>query len=242
MPLTWLTLGLLIGAWRSRGAARRGWLTLLGLLLLLSNTVLCHTLLGWWERPPVPLAHLAGPYDVVIVLGGATDPLREPRDRVYTGQAADRMLHAVHLYHAGFARQVLLSGGGGDIAGRRFAEAEDMARLLRLCGVPDTSLLLEATSLNTHENAIHSAALLGERFPEGKFLLVTSAFHMRRAEACFRRAGVTVTGFPADFRAKDPWQQTPDQWVLPSAEALSLWTLLLHEVTGYLVYRLRGYA
>jgi uncharacterized SAM-binding protein YcdF (DUF218 family) len=59
-------------------------------------------------------------------------------------------------------------------------EAQDMAEFLKGIGCPEKALVLEGRSRNTYENAVESAAWLREHGKK-KVLLVTSAFHMRRA-------------------------------------------------------------
>src|SRR3546814_14992278 len=61
------------------------------------------------------------------------------------------------------------------------------------------SVRFEAQSRNTAENARLTAALVGQG--DGRpWLLVTSAWHMPRAVASFRAAGLEVLAYPVDFR------------------------------------------
>jgi uncharacterized SAM-binding protein YcdF (DUF218 family) len=70
------------------------------------------------------------------------------------------------------------------------------------------------------------------------WLLLTSAFHMPRSVALFRKAGWNVTPYPVDFRAGT---QTP--WTQYSLErGARKWHLALHEIVGLLAYRLAGRA
>ena len=110
----------------------------------------------------------------------------------------------------------------------------------RTYGVPPNSIIVESNSRNTHENAINTAAIWRERhFRSG--LLVTSATHMPRALASFRKAGLDVTPWPADFRAFGyPPGSVFD--FLPDAAALEMTTTAIKEWLGLAVYRLRGWA
>ena len=70
-------------------------------------------------------------------------------------------------------------------------------------------------------------------------LLVTSAAHMPRAMAIFRRAGIPVIASTADVQIIDiayPFA------VLPDAYALLATTNAIKEWIGLLVYRMRGWA
>ena len=119
------------------------------------------------------------------------------------------------------------------------SEAESAATLLQEWAVPGQAILLENKSRNTRENALFSRQILQSR-GASRILLVTSAFHMPRASAVFRKLGFQVIPAPANF------QTAEDQGlllrILPSAESLAGSELALKEWLGLLVYRLRGWA
>ena len=71
-------------------------------------------------------------------------------------------------------------------------------------------------------------------------LLVTSASHMPRAMATFRRAGVPVVAATTDVSVVDSGHIDVFEW-LPSADALAATTGAIREWLGYWVYRVRGY-
>src|SRR3546814_1535478 len=100
---------------------------------------------------------------------------------------------------------------------------------------PYTTLFRSAQSRNTAENARLTAALVGQG--DGRpWLLVTSAWHMPRAVASFRAAGLEVLAYPVDFRtepARLHWPRDP-------GASLGLAGLALHEWLGLLVYYLAG--
>ncbi|QKG56724.1 YdcF family protein [Hymenobacter sp. BRD128] len=241
LPAVWL-VALLLGAWLARpdSRARRRWLgaALLVTLISTSNALINEALLAW-EVPAVPLAAVA-PADAAVLLTGITIGDKSPHDRVYLSRGADRFTNALWLYRAGRVRQIIISGGSGAVLRTQGTEAGNLRTLLLLAGVPDSAILLEERSRNTRENALFTHALLA-RHPDIKSLvLVTSAFHERRALGCFARVGLRAQAFPADFRTSDrSW--APDYWLLPDANALICWSLLLHEVSGWLVYKAAGY-
>ena len=83
--------------------------------------------------------------------------------------------------------------------------------------------------------------LLWERMPQvasPKVLLVTSAWHMRRAVAVFEGLGVDVVPVPADFSSRTP-RVTP-LGLVPSADAFSSSVTSIHEWVGLLGYQLLG--
>ena len=192
-----------------------------------------------WERAPVPLKELED-YDVAIVLTGITRAYKSPHDRVYIEKGADRVLHTLQLYKTGKIKKIVISGGSGLLINKnKDVESENLKKIFLLGGVNEADLFLEDKSRNTHENAVFTAQLLKEKFPGQKYLLVTSAFHMRRAEACFRKEKVSFDIYPADFYTDDPDFYYKD--IIPSPRALVLWEILTREVSGFVVYKLAGY-
>ncbi len=241
-PLLWVLL-LLALAWRTApaGRSRRRLGAGLALALVLTNPALVNEALLAWELAPVPLTALPRHADAAVLLTGIANGQKSPHDRVYLAQGADRLTNALWLWRAGRVRRILVSGGSGAVLATAQTEAADLVALLRLAGVPNAAIWQETRSRNTRENALYSQQFL-RRHPEADTLiLVTSAFHQRRALGCFRRVGLHPLAFPADVRTTDR-QFTPDYWLLPSAEALARWGLLLHEMAGWAVYKLRGWA
>jgi uncharacterized SAM-binding protein YcdF (DUF218 family) len=239
-PAIWL-LALLAAALLSRTPRWRRGLLIASLVLALLGTSTGLVNEAWlaWELPPVGLRTIK-PHDAAVLLTGVTRPHKSPHDRVYLGEGADRVTHTLWLYRAGRIRRIIISGGSGALGQVVHTEAQDIATLLRLCGVPRQDILLEERSRNTHENALYTKQLLTQH-PEIKTLvLVTSAFHQRRAIGCFEKAGLKPTPFPVDFRTEGGGWNTIPYW-LPDAAAFGRWSHLLHELTGYLTYKLLGY-
>jgi uncharacterized SAM-binding protein YcdF (DUF218 family) len=172
--------------------------------------------------------------DAIVLLGGGTRGYTHMGRLADLNQHADRLVHAAELYKAGKAPVILLSGGaprGGK------DEAGQMRDLLRVMGVPAQAMLLETESLNTAENAQYSAQLLRARGLQ-RVLLVTSAFHMRRAQRLFSAEGLQVIPAPTDFQRLVVAGILPG-W-LPGVGNLARSTNALHEMAGYLVYQWQG--
>lgn len=195
--------------------------------------------------------------DAIVVLGGATYSGQQfPRQEPEVSEAGDRLLQGLRLYQAGKAPWIVLSGGRvqwqlqGEPSTQSSAaqlvasEAEDMAYLLQQMGLPPQVLVLEKTSLNTYQNAVNTGAIARERGWDS-ILLVTSALHMPRALATFRKLGLTVTPAPTDFLVDRvnlgfSWKEAILN-VLPDADNQSKVTRGLKEWLGLAVYGWRGW-
>ncbi|WP_377304383.1 YdcF family protein [Rhodanobacter umsongensis] len=190
----------------------------------------------WLRRgltDPYPAQPAAGypRTDAIVVLGGGWMPDAEDvLDNPSADDAHTRLGFGRRLYVAGRAPVVLLSGGDG--------EAQRMAARLALQGLPPARLWIEGRSRDTHENAVYSAQML-RRAGARRILLVTSAIHMGRAAASFRKQGVEVIPAPA---MPLPHRDRPTRFWRGRAIALLRSANYLHEYLGQWIYRLRGWS
>jgi uncharacterized SAM-binding protein YcdF (DUF218 family) len=69
-----------------------------------------------------------------------------------------------------------------------------MEQYLLFNGVPKTAIVTEDKSMSTRENAMFAKPLLATL--QGRKVLMTSDFHMRRATRVFRKAGIEVEPRP----------------------------------------------
>ncbi|MCY7353457.1 MAG: YdcF family protein [Cytophagaceae bacterium] len=236
-PLSWVFYAL-IWAVFSRRYRRRAVLVAMAILYLGSTDFLVSRLLRGWEDDPVELT--GKPYDVAIILtGGILSEGSRSREDYSFGPSSDRLLQPLLLYKKGRIKRILISGGEAKISEGIFPdEGQIAADFLKACGVDSSAIRREGRSRNTYENARYTAELLRKQ-PQQRLLLVTSALHMKRATACFRHAGLTVTPYPVDFRS-GPTGIAPGQF-WPSEEALERFNRLVHEWVGYFTYRVLGY-
>ena len=210
------------------------------LLLFFSNPFLANQAMRWWETPAIPINQLDKSYDVGIVLCGVTNPLQKPNDRVHFSNGADRIIHAVQLYKEGRIDKILISGGSGYLLHQDASESQDLFRFSTMAGVKKKDIILENESRNTHENAAFSKQILQDQKSNKKLLLITSAFHIPRAKACFNKEGVQPDIFPTDLHSIEQ-EYTPDSLVVPSIAAIGTWTVLIREWLGMIAYKLAGY-
>jgi len=152
--------------------------------------------------PPYRLQSEAGRLDGVIVLGGSLD-LRASLDSaalIQVGSAGDRMLTAIEVLSQTDV-DLYLTGGDSSLTNRlEVGESALVAEWLGQQGYDSSRIKVESQSRNTAE---HPDALLA-LFPalkEGKYGLVTSAFHMPRAVGVFKKKGISVVPIPVDYRS-----------------------------------------
>jgi uncharacterized SAM-binding protein YcdF (DUF218 family) len=137
----------------------------------------------------------------------------------------------------GLAPVLVLSGGNADPFAEFTPESEVMARTLRTIGPPPGALELETRSRTTFENAVETKKLLGPRI---RIALVTSALHMPRAMALFKRQGFDPTAFPCGYVAGGP--ESGIKEFLPDVDNLEDSTHAINEWVGLWLYALAGKA
>ena len=248
-PYTW-TLVLLAAAvpWRTRrldrARSRRGRIYgMLGfaLILVASSAPVANALLWNLEHATTSSYRDDVIYDAVVLLGGVVDE----EVSAVSGQPSyndnvERVIMTHRLVRDGKARVVIVSGGTENATYSATSESAMLARQLEDWGLAKERIVLEDRAMNTHENAVYTQKIARERGFE-RVLIVTSAFHMLRAEECFAAVGMKVDTFAVDYRGHARGGRRLSDW-LPRASALALTSSMAREMFGRLVYRAQGYA
>ncbi len=141
------------------------------------------------------------PAEAIVVIGGDHKP--------------DRVKKAVELYQAGYAPLVIISAGTSVLEGGQWmTEAEVMKQQALNLGLPNDVIVLEAQSWTTYENAQFTKSVCKEN-EVSSILLVTSAYHSRRAHSIFQaemRPDISISTHPADLDyCALCWPLHPDQ-------------------------------
>lgn len=133
--------------------------------------VLCGwLLLAWriWDHPQDPRL----PADAAVVLGTAV--INDQPSPVF----AERLRHAIQLYHSGRVQRLVFTGGLGQ--GDQLPEAEVGRRYALQHRVPANAILLETQSHTTWQNLVYARPLL-QAAGIKTVLLVSDPLHLRRA-------------------------------------------------------------
>ncbi|MGE0802647.1 MAG: YdcF family protein [Lautropia sp.] len=231
--------------WRRLGTVLLVLSALAGLAAALP--VVATQLAGWLEAPylgldpppqRLPTERLArwrtraaeAPQVIVLLSGGsATDGADSSRVNRLDSESVERVLQARRLARL-TGLPILITGGvvvGGDVA-----EAQMMRDLL-VNDFEQPVRWVETRARDTEEHARFSRDIL---LPHGlrRVLLVTHAYHMRRAQWLFERAGFTVIPAPFGFLSAplrfDAWSLTPRE------NALTTTRKVLREALGLAWY------
>lgn len=241
-PLNLMLMTGLYACWTKQLHRRKTAVYILAaLFLIFTNPWLISRLSGMWETGRHSIADISEPYEVGIVLGGFTETLIASPEGIPTfSRSVNRLNTALLLYQSGKVRHLLISGGSGRIVGRESIEAQVVQRYLLDLGIPDTAIWVEGRSRNTRENALFSKIVVDSLAPGARCLLISSAWHLRRAEACFRKADLPCDAFGTDYFEENT-QGNPFRWLEPDWKALMKWECMIKEWIGWVAYRMKGY-
>ena len=241
-PLNWVALCLFLGLLVLVRKPRLG----RGLLATALRFLL---LIGWQPLPDsgiralesryaelAPDADLSG-YAGVILLGGAMGAghIAQAHQQPILNDSAERMVAAAAILIRYPQMPLVFTGGEGSFFGKGPTEAQRAQVFFNSLNIANGHVRYESASRTTFENAILTAQLPGVQKTQ-PWLLLTSSWHMPRSMATFERAGWNVTAYPVDFRTgtSTPWTE------YDLTRGAERWDLLLHEVVGWLAYRLTG--
>jgi uncharacterized SAM-binding protein YcdF (DUF218 family) len=136
--------------------------------------------------------------DAIVVLGAAA----------YDAQPSPvfeaRIEHGIELYHNGYAKTLIFTGGyGGSRA--RFSESQVARRYALRRGVPDDAILIEAKSRTTYDNLIEARRLMLEHGMR-RVIVVSDPLHMARALRLCRELGIDALGSPTPSTRFRSWR------------------------------------
>jgi uncharacterized SAM-binding protein YcdF (DUF218 family) len=230
-PFTWVVVFLIAAIAIKKQNLKRRYLIIASIILLVfSNPFLMNRFARMWDIQQVALKP-NGTYSCAIVLGGFSG--EDANGQGFFNGAADRFIQALKLLSTGKVSHLVISGGNGNLLHSNFRESTWVKAQLKLFKVPDSCILIENKSRNTIENAAYSKTLLANSHLQPPYLLVTSAYHMRRSLGIFKKANIAIIPYPCNYIAGNG-KFSADEFI-PDVDVLPKWNLYIKEVIGSLV-------
>lgn len=241
-PLNFSILLLVVGLLAIFLGWRRTGLTLdiaaAAILILSAWTSLGAVLLNPLEERFARPAGLPESVDGIVVLGGGFEgAINKARGGYEMNSGGDRFVEAAILARRYPDAKIVVTGGTGALILQGEGDADTAPRLLTALGVTPQRLILENRSRNTYENAVFTKQLVTAGQGE-TWLLVTSAFHMPRSMALFRKAGFEMRPWPVDYRTSGA--EGLGVFRDNTTDALQNTTVAIREWIGLLAYWLSG--
>ncbi len=238
-PVFWMVVfAIIIILSKNKRRKKRTTFVLILTLFFFTNPFIADEFMRAWETKAVHQNNLKT-YDVGILLTGMCTYDKQ-FDRINFDNSSDRILQCMDLYHKGFIKKIFISGGSGKVREPEFLEAKLLHDYLVSNGIPDEDVDFEIVSRNTHENAVESARILKPETSNQSFLLITSAFHMKRSIMCFNKQG-----FKCDYYSTNRYAGNRkfhiEHLIVPKLSALNYWEILLKEWVGIIMYKIKNY-
>ena len=213
-------------------------------LSLIGGTTIPTRLLASLERPYQ--IHRLGDLpdcDAIVMLGGVLNVSSGDVVGFDLGERADRVVTAVELFKKNKSGVLILGGGGGQQkppADDRWLEGDVLKPWLTSWGIATTNVLHLGSCSNTRDEALRVAVLAKERSWR-RIILVTSAYHMKRAAGLFSKAGIPFEPVACDFVGMASLERKNRFNLAPGLGGFHHLELFIHEWIGWYYYRLRGW-
>ena len=173
--------------------------------------------------------------DAIVVLSGMIKTINSKEGLDYEfGEASDRIFAGINLFKVKKAPKLILTRGKLPWS-VGIPEGEYLREIAISNGISENNIILTENVENTDQEAKAIKKLLSE--DKRKVILVTSAFHMPRAQIVFEAAGINVVPFPVDFQKG--LSKITFMSFIPSANALSGTSFFVREMIGRIYYNLK---
>ncbi len=174
--------------------------------------------------------------DAIIVLSSGGRPKAPGKSNIFEWGDPDRYFAGISLYQKKKAPRLFFTGGTTPYDGESIDEGTLYKEHAINLGIPLDAISTTKKVFNTSQEAIEIRRNLNQINSSSKILLVTSAFHMKRAKKLFERQGFFVHPFPVDFKTSriSRWQ-SPYQWI-PNSASLYKSSIALREIIGRTIY------
>ncbi len=240
-PYYWIVFLILLGILdKNKTRKKKSFWAAFLIYFIFGNSALINYTYKAIEPAPLFQQNITTPFEYGVVLGGGFVSYNESLpDRVIFNESANRLTESLELFYSHKIKKLIISGGAGGIGRIKNIESIHAATFLNEIHFPDSALIIESASKNTYENGVNVKHLLDSLGYTGKVLLITSAIHIPRALAVFKKQNIQAVAYPADYEQKPKLEYL--DYFLPGVRNLNDWQLIFKEWVGYMVYWIKGY-
>lgn len=172
--------------------------------------------------------------DAIVVLSGMMKINEFENSHIEEWEDVDRFFKAIELYFSKKSNTIIFTGGKSPYNITKTSEGDILKQYAINFGVNYNDILVSKEVLNTFDESIAVKDLIGN---DKSIILVTSAFHMKRAKSLFEKQGFKVTPYKVDYKSPPnlSWNFID---FLPSSIGLRKTEIALREMLGRLYYSL----
>lgn len=210
-------------------------------LVIFSNGLFADILWRLLEYPWKRLDYsLVAPSEGIVVLSSRRH-LPPGNTKIIEWYDPDRFLAGIDLYKANKSNRLIFTGGINPITSDLPPEGDIYIEEAISMGLPKKNLYTTYPVNNTLQEAKAIKKLLKNEIPlkQKKIILVTSAFHMKRAKKVFESEGISVQPYPVDFKSTNSFissLRNPLKW-MPNSYYLNQISIAITEIIGRIIYR-----
>ena len=149
----------------------------------------------------------------------------------------DRFMAGLMLLKAKKAEKIIFTGGSSPYLTELPPEGNVYKQEAISFGVEPNKILTTRPVTNTMEESKAVKSILGNK--KSTILLVTSAFHMKRAKRLFEKQSINVIPYPVDFKSSKYFGKEKllnPYNIFPNAGSLNLTSKAIREIIGRIVY------
>ena len=205
------------------------------ILILSSLPIISNKFIAYLEKDyqPIEIADVEN-VDAIVVLSGMIRVIGDEENLKYEfTDSVDRFFAGLDLFNNNKS-PILIFTRGKMPWSLGIAEGEYLKELAIKYGISEENIILTDEVQNTDQEAKAIKKILTEN---AKIILVTSAFHMPRAEKVFKAANINLIPFPVDFQNSK--SKTTMMDFIPSAGSLFDTSHFVREMIGRLYYNLK---
>jgi len=171
--------------------------------------------------------------DYVVVLGaGHTSDPSFPLTALLSKEGLFRLIEGLRIYRKNAGRKLILTGGS---LGKPVATATVMAELAVELGISQSGIITLTESKDTKDEA----RMVKDIVENSPFILVTSASHMPRSMALFKKLGMNPIPAPTEHNIKETQGINPGLF-FPNASNIHNVEKAIYEYMGISWAKLRG--
>lgn len=174
--------------------------------------------------------------DAIVILSGMIKAVTTTDGISYEWEDPDRFFGGIELYRLKKAHKLIFTGGKLPWRLDLKTEGQILKDYAIDMGVNPNDIIVTKDVQNTYQEALAIRELLGTT--NSRIILVTSAFHMRRAKYIFESLNIPILTFAVDFKSSNSIITPMD--FLPQESGLAMTSSAFREFIGYLYYKVRN--
>lgn len=201
--------------------------------------IACASPLAYWVLfplentwPPLKRPRMDSASVVILILGGGHGPnISLPASSQLSSTALCRLVEGVRLYRQIPGARLVTSGFSQS---GRISQAEIVSDAAVELGVAPS----DTFQIRSPKNTAEEFRAFKQRFsPDAKLIIVTSAYHMRRAMRHASNEGLAALPAPTDYYLKKDWSSYRFDF-MPTEQKMEIIKVALHEYAGLIKAKL----